>query len=176
MQILDPETIHVIGGSTLSYDMSSDVDIHEFNHKTREWTINPKSYDTITKLLPQLITDYDDGSSEQTIMKTLQPYFTKQGLIYKNDTHTWYDLDYAEHIQKLFKLTNSIYFKTQGHLDRMPTDLINIQTTDHNIAVSSQFSGIWMIAKISTRVTKNEFYQDVDLVRVNKKIFVPREG
>lgn len=169
--IFDPTTKGNVGGSILSYDISSDNDINVFDHKSREWTIDAKSYDTITKLLPALITDYADGFAEETIMKTLPKYFQDAGIIYKNSTCNWYQIQYADMIQKVFKLTDSISLKCQGHLDRMPTDLFRLQAAENNSALSSRYTGIWLCAKIYMSFNKKEFHQELDLIRVNKKVF-----
>lgn len=172
--IFDAKTIGTLSGSALSYDLSADNDINVFDHKNREWTVDTKSYDTITKHMPKPIVKYiNDDTSEEAIMTAMPNYFTSKGVVYKNSTHNWYHLKYADIVQKIFKYVDSLNFNCAGHLNRMPTDLFSINANVANNALVSRYTGIWMCSKIHWTMNKKEFLQNVSLIRVNKKVFTP---
>jgi hypothetical protein len=170
--VYDQTSKGYLQGSRLAYDMSADNTIIKFDHLTRTWTKDVRTIDDFISRLPPPIS-YKQATDEP-IIKLPTAYVQSLELNYKYETYSRNCMEYANLVQNMFRLTDSLNFQCVGHMSRTPGDLINIVVSDSKAMLDSRYGGVWVASRVYSSFSKTDFIQELTVVRTNKKQFVEK--
>jgi hypothetical protein len=144
-----------------NYESASDINIWTFDYNKRKWSVNEYNNKRMDKFLPKLKDD-----NFEPLLKSISDKFTKN-IKFKYEKHNYNNQFIASRMYEYFKLSDVLQFNTRGFLKREVGDLYLV-ASDSKSAFFERYAGVWCVTRIYHNFTKNDYTQNITLIRSNK--------